>query len=63
MEYTPPKKREITEVTRRDIIDWLCLAKINWSGRLEEPDFLSRLFDLRSMDSTDYRFKDAYGDI
>ena len=53
----------ISEVTRRDIFDSIVLEKVPWSGRLEEPDFLSRLFDLKSMPSSDSRFPNAYGDI
>ena len=52
----------ITEVTRRAIIDYLSVG-ISWSGRLEEADFLSRIYDLKEMPSDDYRFKNAHGDI
>lgn len=51
----------ITEVTRRDLRD--LLAGVAWSGRLEEVDFLSRLYDLERLPSTDGRFTDARGDI
>lgn len=54
---------KITPVTRRDIIDALVAESVSWSGRLDEPEFLSRLFDLTSLPSTDHRFKDAAGDI
>lgn len=53
----------ISEATRRDIFDLIIIEKIPWNGRLEEPDFLARLFDLKSMPSGDSRFSDAYGDI
>lgn len=53
----------ITSLTRRDILDALTAEKISWSGRLEEPEFLARIFDLQSLPSTDGRFKDAAGDI
>jgi hypothetical protein len=53
----------ISEITRRDIFDAMVAEKINWSGRLEEPEFLARLFELQNMPSTDSRFKDAAGDI
>ena len=52
----------ITEVTRRAIIDYLSVG-ISWSGRLEEADFLSRIYDLTKMPSYDGRFNDARGDI
>ena len=51
----------ITEVTRRAIVDFLSLS--NWSGRLEEDEFLSRLYDLSKIPSTDGRFSNAAGDI
>ncbi|RFZ18118.1 hypothetical protein VIMS_01561 [Mycobacterium marinum] len=34
-----------------------------WEGRLEEPEFLPRIYDLDSMPSTDSRYKSAAGDI
>jgi AbiJ N-terminal domain 3/Abortive infection C-terminus len=54
---------KISQLTRRDIIDSMLAEKVNWSGRLEEPEFLARLFELQSLPTTDDRFKDAAGDI
>lgn len=54
---------QISEVTRRDIIDAILSEKIKWSGRFEEQEFLSRLFDLSSLPSNDSRHPDAAGDI
>jgi hypothetical protein len=54
---------KITQITRRDIIDAITVEKINWSGRLEEAEFLSRLFNLASLPSFDSRFPTAAGDI
>ena len=54
---------KISALTRRDIVDAMSIEKVDWSGRLEESAFLSRLFDLQTMPSTDGRFKDAAGDI
>jgi len=54
---------KVSEVTRRDIFDALLVEGTRWSGCLEEPDFLNRIFDLRSMESYDGRFPSAYGDI
>lgn len=54
---------KISEATRRDIFDSIVIENVPWNGRLEEPDFLARLFDLKGLPSTDSRFKDAYGDI
>ena len=53
----------ISQITRRDIVDAILVQDIRWSGRLEEPEFLSRLFDLASLPSKDPRFRDAAGDI
>jgi hypothetical protein len=53
----------ITEITRRDVFDTITTQRIAWPGRLEEPEFLDRIFDLADMRSTDSRFKDAAGDI
>lgn len=53
----------ITPVTRRRIFDTITLSKVLWEGRLEEPEFLARIYDLDSMPSTDSRYKSAVGDI
>jgi len=53
----------ISPVTRRDIADAVIAEGIDWSGRLDEPAFLSRMFDLSVLPSDDSRFKDAAGDI
>ncbi|WP_236979956.1 caspase family protein [Membranihabitans maritimus] len=54
---------KISIVTRQAIFDEITLNNISWSGRLEEPDFLNRLFDLSKLPSTDSRFDNAYDDI
>ena len=54
---------KISQITRRDIIDAIVAEGINWMGRLEEPEFLSLLYDLSNMPSTDGRFPNASGDI
>lgn len=54
---------KISEATRRDLIDSLLLEKVQWAGRLEEPDFLARIFDVNALPSKDYRFPNAYRDI
>ena len=54
---------KISEVTRRNIFDSLVIEKTIWSGRLAEPDFLSRIFDVHSLPTNDGRFENAYGDI
>lgn len=53
----------ISELTRRNIVDHVRANNIKWFGRLDEIEFLSRLFDLPHLPSYDSRFKDAAGDI
>jgi hypothetical protein len=56
-------ERTITEITRRNISDALVLNRVNWSGRLEEQQFLARLYDLSKMPSMDPRYDNASEDI
>jgi hypothetical protein len=53
----------ISEVTRRNIIDYLLIRKYPFYGRLDLIEFLKRIWDLSSMPSTDSRYKNAEGDI
>jgi len=53
----------ITELTRRDILDFILGNNIDWWGRLEEVSFLNRLYDLETLPSKDYRYETASGDI
>jgi hypothetical protein len=60
------KSHEISEPTRRNIIDELTLSGISPSGRLDEVAFLSRMFDLTALPTTDYRkhqFPDMAADV
>ncbi|WP_055594356.1 protein kinase domain-containing protein [Streptomyces hirsutus] len=57
------KRARITEVTRMRLFDTLRLQNVDWSGRLEEPEFLKRIFDLDALESYDPRFTTAEGDI
>lgn len=54
---------KISQITRRDIVDAILVEQIQWSGRLEEPEFLNRIFDLSSLPSKDHRFQNAAGDV
>lgn len=53
----------ITQVTRRRVFDSIILSKVLWEGRLEEPDFLARIYDLDKLPSTDSRYTTAARDI
>lgn len=54
---------KISQITRRNIFDFIQVENFWWSGRLEEIDFLSRIFDLEGMESYDDRFENVAGDI
>jgi len=54
---------ELTEVTRREIIDRIIISHEPFHGELDLITFLKRVWDLSSMPSTDRRFVDAEGDI
>ncbi len=54
---------EITEVTRRAIVDNFAVRTVSWAGRFTDEEFLARLYDLTSLPSTDGRYRDAAGDI
>lgn len=56
-------KNKISELTRKDIFDYLVLEGVSWAGRLDECDFLSRIYKINEMESYDGRFPDAAGDI
>src|SRR5437867_7205992 len=53
----------VSEVTRRNIIDYIVASETEWAGRLDEDEFLARLYDLSQMPSTDSRMRTAKGDI
>ncbi|MFJ3099134.1 AbiJ-related protein [Streptomyces hydrogenans] len=53
----------ITAVTRRRLFTALRDSGVAWSGGLDEVAFLSRLYDLDRLESTDTRFATAKGDI
>lgn len=49
--------------TRLNIIDGLRIDNVAWSGKLDDVDFLARIYDLQALQSYDPRYKDAAGDI
>jgi len=57
-------KNKITDVTRQHVADEMQIAKLWYHGRLNEPDFLGRIFNLKSLPSRyDDRWDNAYDDI
>jgi hypothetical protein len=54
---------KITAITRRDILDLISLENIVFHGRLSEIEFLERIWDLKSLPSSDSRFENALADI
>ncbi|MEU8435405.1 hypothetical protein AB0F18_21300 [Streptomyces sp. NPDC029216] len=53
----------VTAVTRQRLFSALADSGVAWSGSLDEVAFLSRLYDLDRMESSDSRFATAKGDI
>ncbi len=53
----------ISEDTRRKISDLLVVSKIWYNGNIDELDFLSRLYNLKELPSSDSRYKNAFNDI
>lgn len=56
-------RNKISDVTRQHISDEMLTYNIWYYGRITEPDFLARLFDLKRMSSRDDRYDNAYDDI
>ncbi|MBO1536743.1 abortive infection family protein [Pseudomonas sp. OA65] len=54
---------DLPRQVRVNVLDGLRLENVAWYGQLDDVEFLSRLFDLQQLPSTDSRFKDAAGDI
>ena len=48
---------------RQNIVDGLRLEGVHWQGSLNDVEFLSRLYDLEQLHSTDRRYSNAAGDI
>ncbi len=55
--------KRITNVTRQHIADEMNINKLWYHGKQNEPDFLARIFDLKSLPSRDSRYNNAYDDI
>jgi len=53
----------ISEATRRNIFDYLRAERVNWSGRLQETDFLARLYRLDELPSSEWRFASMEAEI
>lgn len=60
---TPEPPKRITPLTRRNVLDWLSLSGHSWAGRLDDEDFLGRIYNLSVLGSTDSRFSNAASDI
>ncbi len=53
----------VTKRVRRAVMSILRQEGVHWNGSLDPVEFLSPLFELDKLPSTDSRFKDAAGDI
>ena len=54
---TPTNRARISRQTRSNVFDWLSLSEYDWSGRLQHPQFLARLYDLEELPSRDHRYR------
>jgi len=52
----------ISQKTKRDIVDELKIRDISYNGKLNEIDFVHRLYDLKKLPSNDPRFPDMESD-
>jgi hypothetical protein len=59
----PNPARRISQVTRRDIFDYIRTEGGPWWGRMDEIAFLGRVYDLEELPSTDARYSTAGRDI
>lgn len=57
------ERGSIARQVRLNVFDGLRLEKVVWQGRIDDVEFLNRLYDLQKLPSLDNRFKDAAGDI
>ena len=58
-----PEGRSISELTRRAIFDHIALNNIPWWGRLDDVEFLQRIYDLGNLPSHDPRHDTMSGDV
>lgn len=63
MPITRTQPNQISEATRRTLFDVLRLGPWPWHGRLEEVEFLARIYDLEALPSRDSRYPSMSGDI
>jgi hypothetical protein len=59
----PDPSLRISQLTRRDIFDYIRTEGGPWWGRMDEVGFLARLYDLEKLPSTDSRFATGSRDI
>jgi hypothetical protein len=63
VEWKKDMEKRIDLSSRRNILDAFLVTKISWYGKLEQVNFLGRLFDLSKIKSNDSRYKTADEDI
>lgn len=57
-------RNSITGLTRRNICDFMSMERVAWSGRLEEDQFVARVWpNANQLPSYDNRYKGALADI
>jgi len=63
MKVSGQDDNQITSLTRRKLFDAIALGSYHWSGRLDDLEFLQRIYDLDQIESHDRRYSPARGDI
>lgn len=63
VDWRSGKSSNLPKSVRQNITDGLRLENVKWYGELNDVEFLSRLYELETLPSTDNRYKDAVGDI
>lgn len=63
VDWRSGKSSNLPKSVRQNIADGLRLENVKWHGELNDVEFLSRLYELENLPSTDSRYKDAAGDI
>ena len=53
----------IKRSTKKNIFDHFNMAEINFSGRMNDKEFLERLYDLTKLPSNDSRYENAASDV
>lgn len=54
---------KISKKTRSYVFDIIKIENVHWAGRLDDLDFLNRIFNLEKLPSDDHRYENMSGDV